>query len=302
MITSSLIKSLALELGFDLAGIARIEPLSGDASYLKKWLEEGNHAEMKYLENHFDKRENPALLVDAAKSVLVLGMSYHPKEWLFDHKSFRIASYAYGLDYHHIIKYRIQILLSRLQEIDPTVSGRCFTDSAPVFERRWAQKAGLGWIGKNGCLINKKMGSMFFIGELFLNLDLEADAPFEKNHCGSCTACIDACPTKAFNKNYNFDSRKCLSYHTIENKGEIPQEIKRKANSNVFGCDICQRVCPWNQQKEIPKERFFNPSDFTGHLLSLNNPNELKECDFQTLRKGTPFERIKFLKWQQNCP
>ncbi|HCS21479.1 MAG TPA: tRNA epoxyqueuosine(34) reductase QueG, partial [Bacteroidetes bacterium] len=237
------IKEAALELGFSFCGISEARFLEEEAPRLESWLQAGHHGAMGYMANHFDKRLDPRLLVPGAKSVVSLLYNYHNSEVPLDPEAPKIASYAYGRDYHKVVKKKLLRLMEQLEQKVGKVEGRAFVDSAPVMERQWAAQAGLGWTGKNTLLINKQQGSWFFLAELIIDLELEADAPI-KDYCGTCTACIDACPTDAITP-YSVAAEKCISYLTIELKDDIPEEFKGKMESWAFGCDICQQVCPW---------------------------------------------------------
>lgn len=245
--TSSLsqtIRTLAANLGFDAVGFARAERLDGEAEHLRSWLDAGHHADMEWMTGHFDKRVDPTLLVEGTKSVVVVLLSYKPSE-LQPADAPQIAKYAYGDDYHEVIKAKLWELLAQIKEIKPEADGRPFVDSAPVLERVWAERAGLGWIGKNSLLLNRQLGSLTFIGTLMLNLELDYGTPVRPS-CGTCTRCIDACPTGAIVAPKVVDARRCISYQTIENRGEIPEEIQRLMGNRVFGCDACIDACPWN--------------------------------------------------------
>ncbi|MBS1645852.1 MAG: tRNA epoxyqueuosine(34) reductase QueG [Bacteroidetes bacterium] len=253
---STLIKQQAKQLGFDYCGISKAVFLEEEAPRLEKWLRENKHGNMQYMENYFDKRLDPRLLVEGAKSVVSLLLNYYPEKKQ-NPKAPKISKYAYGIDYHFIIKDKCKTLLSALQEKIGEINGRCFVDSAPVMDKAWAKKSGLGWIGKNNNLITKNNGSFFFIAELIIDLELEYDTAI-KDYCGSCTRCIDACPTQAIAAPYLVDGSKCISYFTIELKENIPTEYKNTFNDWVFGCDICQDVCPWNRFSKPHSEPLFN--------------------------------------------
>ena len=244
---STLIKEEAAKLGFTFCGISKAEFLEEEAPRLEAWLSKGMHGEMAYMENYFDKRLDPRLLVDGARSVISLGINYYTDQKQQDASSPKISKYAYGTDYHSIIKEKLKQLLNIIQEGVGEVSGRAFVDSAPVLDRAWAKKAGLGWVGKNTNLINQRTGSFFFLAELIIDLELEYDVAATADHCGTCTRCIDACPTNAIVGPYVVDGSRCISYLTIELKNEIPAEFKGKMDNWMFGCDICQDVCPWNK-------------------------------------------------------
>ena len=243
---TSFIKAKAVELGFSFCGIAKAEFLEDEAPRLEDWLKRGYQGKMSYLENYFDKRLDPRLLVPGAKSVISLGYNYSPSQEIVSKDNLKIARYAYGEDYHIVVKDKLRELLEEIQKCVGDVQGRAFVDSAPVMERPWAQRAGNGWIGKNSLLLNKQMGSYFFLAELIVDLELEHDSPI-KDYCGTCKACMDACPTEAIPEPYVVDGSKCISYFTIELKEAIPDSVQGKFENWVFGCDICQEVCPWNR-------------------------------------------------------
>ena len=263
---SSLIKSEAKKLGFIFCGIAKAGFLENEAPRLEKWLKNNMHGEMQYMENHFDKRLDPRLLVDGAKSVISLGLNYYTDDQQADPSSPKISKYAFGTDYHTVIKDKLKLLLQTIQESIGDVNGRAFVDSAPVLDRAWAKKAGMGWIGKNTNLISKKAGSFFFLAELIIDLELEYDIEPTADHCGTCTRCMDACPTEAIVAPYLVDGSRCISYLTIELKNEIPKEFKDKMDNWMFGCDICQDVCPWNKFSVLHQEPAFNPHPDLLHL------------------------------------
>ena len=242
---SQRIKDEAIRLGFSSVGISKADFLADEEAPLKKWLEKGFHGEMQYMENHFKKRLDPRKLVEGAQSVIVLSHNYFPKQRQ-EEGTYKIARYAYGEDYHHVIKEKLYLLLQFINDEITSVNGRVFTDSAPVLERAWATKAGLGWQGKNTLLIQKNKGSYFFLSVVIIDLELDYDSPFKADHCGTCTRCIDACPTQALLKGKVLDASKCISYLTIELKGAISEKFKEKWKDWIIGCDICQEVCPWN--------------------------------------------------------
>jgi epoxyqueuosine reductase len=252
------IKQSATELGFSFCGISKAEYLKDEAPRLEDWLKRQYQGKMSYLENHFDKRLDPTLLVPGAKSVVSLIYNYYPKKNLAKEGEYKIAKYAYGEDYHFVVKEKLKLLLEQIQSTIGEVHGRAFVDSAPVMERAWAQRSGLGWIGKNSLLLNREMGSFFFIAELIIDLPLEYDQPV-KDYCGTCTACMDACPTDAITEPSVVDGSKCISYFTIELKEAIPTEVKGKLENWIFGCDICQDVCPWNSFSSPHHEERFEP-------------------------------------------
>ena len=288
---SSFIKSEAKRLGFLACGISKAVFLEEEAPRLEQWLKKQMNGQMYYMENNFDKRLNPTLLVDDAKSVISLLLNYYPSEFQND-ESYKISKYAYGQDYHFVIKEKLQELLYAIQSTIGEVSGRAFVDSAPVLDKAWAAKSGLGWIGKNSNLLTQKVGSFYFIAELIIDLDLEYDYA-TTDHCGTCTACIDACPTEAIVAPYVVDGSKCISYFTIELKENIPHEMKSKLDDWVFGCDICQDVCPWNKFSKPHKEPLFNPNPEM-LVMSKNDWEEITEETFKIVFKNSPLKRTKF--------
>jgi epoxyqueuosine reductase len=287
---SKLIKAEAKRLGFLSCGISKAAFLEEEAPRLESWLNKNYHGEMKYMENHFDKRLNPTLLVDDAKSVISLLLNYYPSETQSS-DSYKISKYAYGEDYHFVIKEKLKELLQTIQTEIGEVSGRAFVDSAPVLDKAWAAKSGLGWIGKNSNLLTQQVGSFYFIAELVVDLDLEYDYA-TTDHCGTCTACIDACPTEAIVSPYVVDGSKCISYFTIELKENIPQEMKGKMDDWIFGCDVCQDVCPWNRFSKSHNEPLFNPNP---ELLSMTKKNweEITEETFKKVFKNSAVKRTK---------
>ncbi|MDT4840120.1 Epoxyqueuosine reductase [compost metagenome] len=296
---SQLIKAEAQRLGFMACGISKADFLAEEAPRLEHWLKNNRHGEMSYMENYFDKRLDPRILVEGAKSVVSLTLNYYSEEQQVDLTAPKLSKYAYGKDYHSIIKEKLQALMAFIQEQIGEVAGRCFVDSAPVMDKAWAQKSGLGWRGKNSNLISKDAGSFFFLAELIIDLELEYDSPFVADHCGSCTRCIDACPTEAIVAPYTVDGSKCISYLTIELKNEIPSEFKGKMENWVFGCDICQDVCPWNRFATPHEEPAFMPSE---ELLNLNKADliEMTEEVFRKVFKDSPVKRTKFSGLKRN--
>jgi epoxyqueuosine reductase len=288
---TALIKAEAKRLGFMSCGISKAGFLKEEAPRLEKWLKEGRHGEMRYMENFFDKRLDPTKLVEGSKSVISLLLNYFPEEKQRD-DSYKISKYAYGTDYHFVIKEKLKKLMQFIQDEIGAVDGRAFVDSAPVLDKAWAAKSGLGWIGKNANLLSKKTGSFFFIAELIVDLDLEYDTPVT-DHCGSCTACIDACPTQAIVEPYKVDGSKCISYFTIELKEELPREMKGKFDDWMFGCDVCQDVCPWNRFSKPHNEPLFNPDP---DLLSMTKKDweEITEDVFRKVFKKSAVKRTKF--------
>lgn len=293
-----LIKSTAANLGFSFCGISKAEFLKEEAPQLEEWLKRGYHGTMGYLENHFDKRLDPTLLVPGAKSVISLLYNYYPKKDLANDNQFKIAKYAYGEDYHFVIKDKLKEFLQRIQEQIGEVHGRAFVDSGPVMERTWAKKSGIGWIGKNSLLLNRSMGSFFFLAELIVDLELQYDGPV-KDYCGSCTACIDACPTDAIPQPYVVDGSKCISYFTIELKDEIPTSVKGKFENWIFGCDICQDVCPWNSFSKPHQESRFAPQPEL-EQMKQQDWKEITDEVFQKLFKKSAVKRTKLEGLKRN--
>ena len=295
---TQLIKEEAHRLGFSFVGFSKAEFLEEEAPRLEKWLKEKQHGEMSYMENNFDKRLDPRLLVEGSKSVISLLYNYYSDQIQSDPTAPKISTYAYGEDYHFVIKRKLKSLLHFIQDNIGQVDARVFTDSAPVLDRAWAKKTGLGWIGKNANLINKNQGSYFFIAEIILDLDLIYDSPVQ-DYCGSCTKCIDACPTGAIIQPYVVDGSKCISYFTIELKEAIPQEVKGKMDDWMFGCDICQQVCPWNSFSLQHNEPAFNPHP---DLLSMTKGDwkDLQEDTFKELFRKSAVKRTKFSGLKRN--
>lgn len=296
---SQMIKQEALRLGFMSCGIAKADFLADEAPRLENWLKNNHHGEMGYMENHFDKRLDPRLLVDGAKSVVSLTLNYYTEEKQLDSGAPKISKYAYGTDYHNVIKDKLQELMAFIRDNIGEVDGRCFVDSAPVMDKAWAQKAGLGWRGKNSNLISKQAGSFFFLAELIIDLDLAYDNPFPTDHCGSCTRCIDACPTDAIVAPYTVDGSRCISYLTIELKNEIPTEFKGKMDNWMFGCDVCQDVCPWNRFSTVHEEDNFKPKE---DLLGLSKTELVEMTDevFKRVFKNSPVKRTKYNGLKRN--
>ena len=295
---SSLIKAEAKRLGFLSCGISKAEFLEEEAPRLEKWLKNNMHGQMQYMENHFDKRLDPTLLVEGSKSVISLLLNYFPSEEQTDKTAPKISKYAYGTDYHFVIKDKLKQLLHFIQDEIGDVHGRAFVDSAPVLDKAWAAKSGLGWIGKHSNLLTQQVGSFYFIAELIVDLDLEYDSA-TTDHCGSCTACIDACPTEAITEPYVVDGSKCISYFTIELKENIPTEFKGKMDDWMFGCDVCQDVCPWNRFSKPHSQPLFNPHP---ELLSLTKKDweEITEDTFKKVFKNSAVKRTKFSGLKRN--
>ena len=297
VIFSEQIKDEAKRLGFLSCGISKAGFLEDEAPRLERWLKNGFHGEMQYMENHFDKRLDPTLLVDGAKSVISLLLNYYP-ESTQNPDSYQLSKYAYGEDYHQVIKQKLNELLYYIQSEIGEIKGRAFVDSAPVLDKAWAAKSGLGWIGKNANLITQKTGSFYFIAELIIDLDLDYDSP-TTDHCGTCTACIDACPTQAIIAPYVVDGSKCISYFTIELKEQLPTEMKGKWNDWIFGCDICQDVCPWNRFASPHNEPAFQPHPDLLHF-SKKDWEEITEETFRKVFKNSAVKRTQFKGLQRN--
>jgi len=288
---TNLIKTEAKRLGFLSCGISKAKFLEEEAPRLETWLTKNRHGEMTYMENHFDKRLDPTLLVPDSKSVVSLLLNYYPEKQQRE-DSYKVSKYAYGTDYHFVIKDKLKSLFNFIQEEIGDVNGRVFVDSAPVLDKAWAAKSGLGWIGKHSNLITKETGSFYFIAELIIDLELDYDFP-TTDHCGTCTACIDACPTQAIVDPYQVDGSKCISYFTIELKNEIPSNVRGQFDDWMFGCDVCQDVCPWNRFSKPHNEPLFNTNPI---LLSHSKKDweELTEEVFQNNFKKSPVKRTKY--------
>ena len=295
---SQLIKEEALKLGFLFCGISKAEFLEDEAHNLEAWLKNGFHGEMSYMENYFEKRLDPRKLVEGTKSVISLGLNYYTDQEQKDLSSPKISKYAYGDDYHIVIKGKLQQLIGVIREKIGEVNGRSFVDSAPVLDKAWAKKAGLGWVGKNTNIISKERGSFFFLAELIIDLELEYDIAPAADHCGSCTRCIDACPTEAIVAPYVVDGSRCISYLTIELKNEIPAEFQGKMDNWMFGCDICQDVCPWNKFSVLHDEPAFQPTE----VLDMSNRDweEITEETFKKVFKNSAIKRTKYSGLKRN--
>jgi epoxyqueuosine reductase len=294
---SKLIKSEASRLGFLSCGISRAGFLEEEAPRLERYLKQGMHGEMHYMENYFDKRLDPTKLVEGSKSVISLLLNYYPEEKQIEN-TFKVSKYAYGQDYHHVIKSKLKALQEFISEEIGEVNGRAFVDSAPVLDKAWAAKSGLGWIGKHTLLLSQQVGSYYFVAELIVDMELEYDSPVT-DHCGSCTACIDACPTDAIVADRVVDGSKCISYFTIELKNEIPTEFHGKFEDWMFGCDICQDVCPWNRFSKPHNEPLFNPHP---ELLAMtkNDWKEITEDVFKKVFQKSAVKRAKFAGLKRN--
>jgi epoxyqueuosine reductase len=296
---TSFIKAKASELGFDFCGIAKAQKLDDDARRLEAWLNAGMNGGMTYMANHFDLRIDPSKLVPGAKSVITLMLNYFPSESQ-NPEAPHISKYAYGMDYHELIRPKLHQLLAYINEEIGEVHGRGFVDSAPVLERAWAQRSGLGWIGKNGNLISKQHGSFFFLATLIVDIELAYDDPYAKDYCGSCRKCIDACPTDAIQENKVINGSQCISYFTIELKDQIiPENMQGKFNDWMFGCDICQDVCPWNRFSQPNTEQGFQP---IRELLEFSRTDweELTEETFKKIFRNSPIKRSKFTGIRRN--
>jgi len=293
------IKQKANNLGFQACGISRAEFLGQENDRLENWLAHGMHGEMGYMARNVEKRLDPRLLFEGARSVVSVLLNYYPSEKQTDPEAPILSKYAYGKDYHFVLKEKLQSLLQFIQSEVAPCAGRAFTDSAPVLDKAWAARAGLGWVGKNTNLISVEHGSFFFIGELILDMELEPDEKIVANHCGNCTRCIDACPTQAIVSPYVVDARKCISYQTIELKGELDGSLKGQFNDRVFGCDICQDVCPWNLKSEPHREPGFDPNP---RLMQLTRSqwHDMDESLFNDLFRNSAVKRTKYAGLRRN--
>ena len=296
---TDLIRNEAQRLGFDFVGFARAEKLDAEARRLEAWLQKGAHGAMSYMENHFDMRVDPTLLVPGAKTVICLTFNYHNPDRQSDPEAPKISQYAYGEDYHHVVRDKLKLLLAWMTEQIGGIDGRCFVDSAPVLEREWAKRAGLGWNGRHTLTIHPKKGSYFFLAEIICDLPLVYDDPI-RDHCGTCRRCIDACPTQAIApEGYFLDASKCISYLTIELREVIPAEFKGKMDNWMFGCDVCQDVCPWNRFAERHAEPAFEPHP---DLLDMTRRDwlELTEEVFARVFKKSAVKRAKYAGLKRN--
>ncbi len=296
---SAFIKQEAALLGFAECGIAPSARLEEDGFHLKNWLQKGFHAGMDYMQKHADLRVNPDLLVENAKSVIVFLYNYYPAKMMDTNSPYLVSAYAYGRDYHDVIREKLNILITKLKEHIPEISIRGFVDSAPILERAWATRAGLGWIGKNSMLISKRNGSYFFISELITDAQLEYDTPMGGDYCGECSRCMDACPTGAITDLRVIDANKCISYLTIENKGEIPEAFKGQYKKWIFGCDICQQVCPWNRYSFPHNEPVFGP---VPGLMELNKTDweQMEAEEYGSIFRKSAIKRAKFAGLRRN--
>lgn len=297
---AQLLKSTAKRLGFDFCGIAKADFLEEEAPKLEEWLRRDYQGRMGYLANHFDKRLDPRKLVEGAKTVVSLVYNYFPERTLSEGtEGIKLAKYAYGKDYHDVIQEKLREFLTFLREEIGDINGRCFVDSAPIMERQWAQRAGLGWIGKNSLLLNRSMGSFFFLAELVIDLEATTDFPLVKDYCGTCTACMDACPTDAIVSPGVVDGSRCISYLTIELKDAIPASFAGKMDNWVFGCDVCQDVCPWNRFSKPHQEPAFSPSSDL-EALAAKDWKELTEETFKRVFSGSAVTRTKLKGIKRN--
>lgn len=296
---TSIIKEKAKDLGFSYCGIAKADLLENEARKLELWLNSNYHGEMQYMENYFDKRIDPRKLFEGAKSIISLSYNYYTDKKQIDENAPKISKYAYGYDYHEVIKTKLKTLLLHISENIGEVNGRAFVDSAPILERAWAVRAGLGWIGKNTMLIHKKGGSFFFLAEIILDIDLLYDIPETKNHCGSCTRCIDACPTNAIDPSGYVKANKCISYATIELRKDIPEFFKNKMQNWMFGCDICNDVCPWNKFATNHNESLFQANEI---MLKTTKKEwiELSKDLFNVISKKSAIRRTKYEGLKRN--
>lgn len=294
---SQMIKAEAQRLGFLACGISKVEFLEDEAPRLERWLRQGMHGEMGYMENHFDKRLDPRKLVPGAKSVVSLLLNYFPRERQQE-GTYRVSKYAYGEDYHRVIKDKLHELLAFISAAIGQVQGRAFVDSAPVLDKAWAARSGLGWVGKNSNLLTREVGSFYFIAELILDLELETDGPVT-DHCGTCTACLDACPTQAIVQPYVVDASRCISYFTIELRNQIPEGFKGLWDDWIFGCDVCMDVCPWNRFAKPHREPRFEARK---ELLEMSRGDweELTEEVFAGLFSKSAVKRAKFEGLKRN--
>ncbi|MEI6577607.1 MAG: tRNA epoxyqueuosine(34) reductase QueG [Bacteroidota bacterium] len=296
---TTFIKNKAREIGFTHCGISKAVFLEEEAPRLEHWLKSGKHGKMSYMERNFDKRLDPRLLVDGAKSVISLMINYaHPSSFI-PRENYRVARFALGVDYHTVIKEKLEILRQEIEQIHGPINYRVFTDSAPVLERAWAQRSGLGWIGKNANLINSQLGSWFLLGEIISDLDLTYDIPYEIPNCGTCTRCIDLCPSKAIVAPMVVDATRCLSYLSTEFKGALPADLREAAAPWIFGCDICQEVCPWNKFSKSPLDNWLNPNPILA-MMSAEEWENISLEAYDSLFRNTGIERIGYERLRRN--
>jgi epoxyqueuosine reductase len=297
--SSTLIKEYAAEVGFDLCGIAMARSLEEHKTILSKWTLGGMNADMVYLEQNIEKRIDPRVLVPGAKSIIVTGLNYYSEKKQGGNGIPIISRYAYGDNYHDVIKAKLGKILNYIKSIHPEVEGKCFVDSAPILEKAWGKEAGLGWTGKHSLLINSRIGSFFFLGIIIVDIDLEYDNPIEKDSCGKCTSCIDLCPTGAINNDRTIDTRKCLAYQTLESKTPIPEDLLKKLEGRAFGCDRCQEVCPWNKSSKPHKTPEFDLPAEVG-LMTVEDWKNLSRKDFKRLFKRSAIGRRSYCRFMDN--
>jgi epoxyqueuosine reductase len=297
--TSELIKEYAAEIGFDLCGITRARSLDEHRESLTQWIFAGMNGDMAYLGQNIDKRLDPRILVSGAKSLIVTGLNYYTEKKQGGGGVPVISRYAYGLNYHDVIKKKLHKLLDFIKTIHPDAVGRSFVDSAPLLEKAWGREAGLGWPGKHSILINKQNGSFFFLGFIITNTEFDYDQPVAEDYCGKCTLCVDSCPTGAINNNRTIDSRRCIAFQTLESKTSIPDEIVLKLEGSAFGCDRCQEICPWNKNsKEHKTPEFDLPSEVK--LMTAENWKNLSRKDYKRLFKGSAIGRRSYCRFMDN--
>jgi epoxyqueuosine reductase len=299
IVLSRKIKDFAYSLGFDLIGIAPSRQLSEHKERIEKWLSAGMNADMGFLSRETEKRCNPAMLVEGAKSVIVAGINYYPAEQQGGNGIPVISKYAYGKDYHSVVGERLKKLLDFIITLIPAVQGKVYADSATVLEKAWAREAGLGWIGKNSILINREKGSYIFLGELILDIELQYDKPFSDDLCGKCNKCLEACPTNAINNDKTIDARKCISWLTVENKNPVPEEFRSMMDNRIFGCDICQDVCPWNINAKPHNNPEFELSDRVKNLSGAEWIS-LSQDDFNLFFNKSSIKRATYSRLINN--
>jgi epoxyqueuosine reductase len=297
--SSALIKEYAAEVGFDLCGITRARSLEEHRASLTQWAFEGMNGDMAYLGQNIEKRLDPRILVPGAKSLIVTGLNYYTDKKQGGNGVPVISRYAYGLNYHDVIKKKLHKLIDFIKTIHPDASGRSFVDSAPLLEKAWGREAGLGWPGRHSVLINKQIGSFFFLGIIVLNIELDYDEPAKEDYCGKCTLCVDSCPTGAINNNRTIDSRRCIAFQTLESRTSIPDDIVQKLEGKVFGCDRCQEICPWNKEsKQHVTPEFDLPSEV--QLMTADQWKNLTRKDYKRLFKGSAIGRRSYCRFMDN--
>jgi epoxyqueuosine reductase len=297
--SSTLIKKFAAEVGFDLCGIAKAKSLDEHRLILKRWTYEGMNSDMAYLGQNIEKRIDPRLLVPGARSIIVTGLNYYSEKKQGGNGIPVISRYAYGVNYHDVIKEKLLKILAYIKSLHPESEGKCFVDSAPILEKAWGREAGLGWTGKHSILINRHIGSFFFLGVIIINIELEYDQPIKRDSCGKCTSCIEACPTRAINNNRTIDTRICLAYQTLESKTPIPEDLVMKLEGRAFGCDKCQEVCPWNKSsKPHNTPEFELPAEV--ELMGAEDWKNLSRKDFKRLFKKSAIGRRSYCRFMDN--